>query len=150
MSRTARTSCFKTLVKSRLANIVFFSSTTCTTGGLHLDLKVGSIHCVLFHLQSIASMFPLVSQRISMEAPETSSHTLVSPSMACVSALWLPCPLSLSCRFPSKQKKKNRSLDLHLDWFCWAHLPRRSGCKGWSTSGYSAARRTSQSPRDAL
>lgn len=82
MSRTARTSCFKTLVKVRLANIAFFSSITCATGRLHLDLKVGFIHCVLFHLQSIASMFPLVSQRISMEAPETSSHTLVSPSMA--------------------------------------------------------------------
>lgn len=145
--RTPKTSCFETLVKVRSARIVLFASIPCATRRPHLDLKVGFIHCVLFHRQPIASMSPLVSQLISMEAPETSSHTLVSPSMA---------PLLLGSRvstlfpvfFPSKQK--NRTSDFPLDWFCWAHLPRRSGCKGWSTSGYTAAGRTSQSPRDGL
>lgn len=38
---------------------------------LYLDLNLGSVHCVFFQLQSIASISPLVSQFISMEAPET-------------------------------------------------------------------------------
>lgn len=37
---------------------------------LYLDLNLGLVHCVFFQLQSIASISPLVSQFMSMDAPE--------------------------------------------------------------------------------
>lgn len=116
--------------------MLLLSSTACAPRRRHLDLKVGFIHCVLFHLQSIALMSPLVSQLISMDAPETSSHTFSVTFDG----------FSVCLLFPTKAKKKKNKT---LDGSCWTHLPRRSGCKGWSTSGYTAAGRTSQSPRDA-
>lgn len=86
-------------------------------------------------------MSPLVSQLISMDAPETSSHTF-SVTFDGFSVFLL---FSMKAK---KKKKMDPWTDFHL-FVCWTHLPRRSGCKGWSTSGYTAAGRTSQSLRDA-
>lgn len=118
------------------------------TGRLHLNLKVGFIHWVVFHLQSMASMSPLVSQLISMAAPEIRSHTLVSRSglLCCLP----PVPPLSFLSYSIKAKTKPWTTTFHLYWLCQTHLRHRSGCKGWSTSGYTAAGRTSQSRRDAL
>lgn len=77
-TKTLKASCFWV----RYNNIVLFFWFTCANRRRHLDLKLEFNHCVLFHLQSIASMSPLVLQLMSMEAPETSSHTLASPRTA--------------------------------------------------------------------
>lgn len=82
--------------------MVLLSSTACAPRRLHLDLKVGFIHCVLFHLQSIALMSPLVSQLISMDAPETSSHTFSVTFDG----------FSVSLLFSTKAKKKKKKWNL--------------------------------------
>lgn len=76
-------------------NIVLFFLFTYANRRPDLVLKLGFCHCVLFHLQSIASMSPLVSQLMLMEAPETSSRIVASPLMASLLCLAHMSPCSL-------------------------------------------------------
>lgn len=80
-----------TLVKVRANDIVLFFLFTYVNRSLDLVLKMEFCHCVLFHLQSIASMSPLVSQLMLMETPETSSHIVASPLMASLLRDAHPC-----------------------------------------------------------
>lgn len=104
-----------TLLKVRYNNTALFFLFTYANRRPDLVRKLEFCHCVLFHLQSIASMSPLVSQLMLMEAPETSRHIVASsPSMASLLRAARMSPRS----FLSSSTKANK---LGLPVLRWLH-----------------------------